>query len=128
MNIDELLAACRVLIAEWQAGNAAGGEYDLDRLDRIIRDLDATLDAFDAGVDEWRRQLASGRPELLEPHGELLEVQTRRRHTGVIWAVRDELPVAAAVAMQRQLQERFPDVVMALAPGTAPIAFEWDEP
>jgi hypothetical protein len=62
-----------------------------------------------------------------EVPGELLEVVPRRRRTGVIVGLDTTIPTAAAIAIQRELAERFPAVTVACVPATSSVAFEWDE-
>lgn len=99
----------------WVAGEEAGGEHDLDRLDAAMSKL---ADAIHRG-DE----VTVSTEEILSA-----ELVSRGRRTGLIWAVPLETTGTIAIELQRQLQERFPDVVCAVAPGPAPLAFEWDEP
>jgi hypothetical protein len=60
--------------------------------------------------------------------GELLSFSVRPRRTGVIFAVPLATTVEMAVQLREQLQERFPHVTIAVAPGSSSIAFEWEEP
>ena len=43
----QLVDACRALIAEWEAGNERGGEYDLDLVERLVNVLRAAVVALD---------------------------------------------------------------------------------
>jgi hypothetical protein len=67
--------------------------------------------------------------DKVEPQtpGELPSFKHHRIRTGVIFAVPADFDMQLAVIIRDQLEERFPGVRFAVAPGTSSVAFEWDE-
>jgi len=57
-----------------------------------------------------------------------LILETKPRTTGVIFAVPLDMTAQMAMDLRVQLEQRFPGVVIAVAPGSSSIAFEWEEP